>query len=165
MKKFARLLLCLSLAALFAGISPLAAQDGNPLKSEMKAYRVVTDAEGEETLVATDNVEPGETVEYVMTYSNVSDQTLNQIRVQGPVPPEMVYVADSASKPAGVLVEYSVDGGQTFSVPPVKYQKQLEDGTIVEAVATPDLYNLVRWTISSLSGSDSATLRYRVSVR
>lgn len=165
MKKLSQFISFLSLLALVAGVSPLAAQEENPLKSEMTAFRVVTTEDGKERLVATDNVEPGQTVEYVMKYSNVTDQALNQIRVQGPVPVEMVYVADSASKPSGVLLEFSVDEGQTFSVPPVKYQKQLEDGSIVEAIATPDLYNLVRWTISSLPGNKSTTLKYRVNVR
>lgn len=165
MKKLTKLIACLSLLALVAGVSPLAAQETNPLKSEMAAFRVVTDDDGKETLVATDNVEPGQTVEYVMKYSNLSDQALNQIRVQGPVPAEMVFVANSASKPAGVVLEFSVDEGQTFSVPPVKYKKQLEDGSIVEAIATPDLYNLVRWTIKSLPGNSATSLKYRVNVR
>ena len=165
MKKLTHLLSCLSLIALVAGVSPLAAQDASPLKSEMSAFRVMTDAEGKETLVATDNVEPGQTVEYVMKYSNLSDQPLSQIRVQGPVPAEMVFVAGSASKLPGVVVEFSVDQGQTFSVPPVKYQKQLEDGSIVEAIATPDLYNVVRWTIASLPGNGATSLKYRANVR
>lgn len=165
MKKLNRLISCFSLLALLAGVSPLAAQDANPLKSEMTAFRVMVGDDGKESLVATDSVEPGQTVEYVMKYSNVSDQALSQIRVQGPVPAEMIYVAESASKASGVLLEFSVDGGQTFSVPPVKYQKQLEDGSIVEATATPDLYNLVRWTIATLAGNDATSLKYRVSVR
>ena len=165
MKTLIRLLSTVMPLALLATFAPLSAQTENPLKSEMKAFRVETDPTGQEKLTATENVEPGQVVEYVVTYANISDQTLKQIKVDGPVPAEMTFVADSVRQPDGVSVEFSVDGGLTFSVPPVKYQKQLEDGKIVEAIATPDLYNRIRWTIGEMPAGTTTKLHYRTLVR
>ena len=165
MKTMRRFVSLLSLLALVGGAFPLPAQDINPLKSEMTAFRVGTDADGKETLTSAESVEPGETVQYVLTYTNVSETALSQIKVDGPVPDQMVFVGDSVNSPAGVPVEYSIDGGQTYAVPPIKFKQRKDDGTVVEAVATPDMYTGVRWTLSSLAAGAEVKLSYRVQVR
>ena len=165
MKTMRRFVSLLSLLALVGSASSLFAQDANPLKSEMTAFRVGLDANGKETLTVAESVEPGETVQYVLTYANVSDAALSQIKVDGPVPDQMMFVGDSVQSPAGVLVEYSIDGGQSYAVPPIMFKQRQDDGTVVETVATPDMYTGVRWTLGSLGAGAEVKFSYRVRVR
>jgi uncharacterized repeat protein (TIGR01451 family) len=160
------LALALAFAPLQAQPAAPAAPAASPLASELQAFLVVpaTDT-APETLRPVEKVEPGQIVEYKLTYTNRSDAPLRTIGIDGPVPAEVVFVADSARQPEGQPVLYSVDGGITFSAPPVKYKKQLADGSIVDAIATPDQYNRLRWVVPVLAPGASIELVYRVRVR
>lgn len=162
----------LFICGLFAAtLLPIASQAQNaaaesPLQSELKVFVVGTDAEGEETLVATESIEPGQTVEYQLTYSNVSEGALSRIRAIGPVPESTFYIGDSATEKASVLLEYSVDGGETFSVPPLQVTITDEETGETETIeARPEHYNQLRWTIPTLAPGQSIDLKYRVTVR
>ncbi|CAN5633477.1 hypothetical protein BH24DEI1_BH24DEI1_07530 [soil metagenome] len=105
-------------------------------------------------------VPPGQTVEYVLTLRNRGEATLppGTVILRGPVPPATRYLGGSATPTSDeVRAEFSADGGQTFSEPPVVGA----DGDEVEAEA----YNVVRWTLLlPLGPGQTMTFVYRVVV-
>jgi len=161
---------CVGLQAQPAPASPApataAAAPASPLVSELKAQLVVPATEtAPETLVAVEKVTPGQVVEYTLTYTNRSAGALRTVGIDGPVPAEVIFVADSNRQPAGQPVLYSIDGGTTFSAPPVKYKKTQPDGTVIDAVATPEMYNRLRWIVPEFPSGQTLVFAYRVRVR
>ena len=75
----------------------------------------VNDAgETERRLVAADTVVPGDDVIYTITFTNISDETAENVVITNPISASLTYVAGSAFGP-GTVIEFSVDGGQTFA--------------------------------------------------
>ncbi len=92
------------------------------------------------------SVRPGETIRYVVTASNTSDRAIKKLVVTQPIPSNAVYVLNSATLPnvAGAKLDYSIDGGKTYSeVPTIRVK--LDNGEIVNRPAPASLYTNVRW--------------------
>lgn len=138
------IILLASLAALTIA-APATAQQGRiELKSVVeKEVRVTNDA-GEEVvqLVTADKVVPGDVVIYTVTYTNVSDQAVDNVVVTNPINEALTYVDDSAFAP-GADVSFSVDGGENFA--PLDALTVERDG--VTAAAGGDDLTHIRWTL------------------
>jgi hypothetical protein len=100
---------------------------------------------------------PAEQLIVNVRFTNVSERVLDSLRITSPVPPDLRYVAQSASGP-GSDVLFSVDNGRTFGRP--------EELTI----ATPDGvrgaeaadYTHVRWILrASLDAGALGVARFR----
>ena len=75
---------------------------------------VVTDSgETERRLVPAETVVPGDDVVYTITFTNISNETAENVVITNPISQNLTYVAGSAFGP-GTVIEFSVDGGQTF---------------------------------------------------
>ncbi len=120
---------------------------------------VVEDATGNRTtqLVAAESVVPGEEVIYTVTYTNISDETTDNIVISNPIPSQLTYVQGSAFGP-GTEITFSVDGGETYASP-----EQLvvsEEG--VNRPATPADFTNIRWIVqASLAAGDRGFARFR----
>lgn len=141
------------------------AQGADPaLASVMSAYVIETDAEGVETRRAAETIEPGQLIEYELSVKNVSDGVLQNVTLPAVVPTATVYVAGSAmlepTKPT-----FSIDGGKTYHPEPVTYVVETADGGKEERVATPEMYNGLRWQMERLQPGQEVVLRYRVRVK
>jgi uncharacterized repeat protein (TIGR01451 family) len=144
---------------------------GQPLEVRLEGYvvTVVTQDDGarvEEFTEAT-QAQPGEIVEYRVTVTNISDETFTSANaaIVGPVPATTIYLANSAS-PRGVEanLEFSADGGQTFSEKPV-LEKTNEQGEKELVEALPEEYTATRWALlTPLEPAQSLTFKYRVTV-
>lgn len=137
------LVVCLGLAA------QALAQD-NPISIRLEIYVVseVTNAEGarEERLTETTTARPGQVVEYRLFATNEGEVTLpaGTVVVVGPVPDGTRYVANSTLPTSDrVLTEFSADGGESFSEPPVLITASEGQRRVVE----PQDYDAVRWTL------------------
>ncbi|NMA42224.1 MAG: hypothetical protein GX946_02450 [Oligosphaeraceae bacterium] len=149
---------------LFSGQFLCAQAPEQPLQSKMTAYLVTQDADKGEQLIATEQILPGQTIEYALDYSNVSERDLTEISIIGPIPMGTFYLAGSAQPSKDSVPQFSVDDAQSFHLEPVKYMVKLEDGTEVEKIATADMYTQIRWQINRMQAGEKLTLKYRVQV-
>lgn len=136
-----------------------AAAEGK-LKSELDAFVVSLAEDGRETLTQTEEIFPGETVEYVLTYSNSTEVPLSGLVVTAPVPASTTFVAGSAKANTAAMFEVSIDEGQNWATPPLV--RVLETG---EQIVPASEYDLVRWVPdSAIAGDSEWQFAYRISV-
>jgi uncharacterized repeat protein (TIGR01451 family) len=157
-------LVFLALSLLGAPFALTAQTPESPLASSLAVFVVETTEDGAEALASRETINPGEVIEYQLTYENVSERPLRQIRAVGQIPAETAFI-EGSPVPAGTYpIEYSLDGVE-FAAPPLTYEKVNEDGSTEEAVATPSMYRALRWTIPELAVGEKEVLHYRVTVR
>lgn len=110
-------LLQLTLIATALITAAAAAQDQGHLnvRTVVQKEEVTVNAAGEteRRLVPADLVVPGEDVVYTITFTNISDETAENIVITNPISENLTYVEGSAFGP-GTVIEFSVDGGETF---------------------------------------------------
>ena len=83
--------------------------------SVQKHEVIVNDAgESEIRLVAAELVVPGESVFYTITFTNVSNESADNVVITNPIAEDLMYVDGSAFGP-GMDILFSVDGGVTFA--------------------------------------------------
>ena len=153
------LFLCFALAGSFASAT------NEPLESRMEALVVQLDENGNERFEPATTAEPGNIVEYRVHFKNVGDSTLSELRVNGPVPANTHYLADSARGATAADLLVSIDGGETFEPEPVVREIRGADGELREVVIPPERYTHLRWTShTALAPTETLTYRYRVRV-
>lgn len=107
-------------------------------------------------LVAADIVVPGEKVFYTITFTNISDETADNVVITNPIAADLVYVEGSGFGP-GTDMQFSVDGGKTFATP--AELTVTEDGETRAAKASD--YTHVRWILkNNLDAGAQATARF-----
>lgn len=119
---------------------------------------VVNDAgETERHLVPADTVVPGDDVVYTITFTNISDESAENVVITNPIADSLTYIAGSAFGP-GTVIEFSVDGGQTFGS---------ADELVVgvdggQRPAGADDFTHVRWTLETdLEAGAQGMARFR----
>lgn len=149
-----------------ADAPPVAA--ANPVTVGLEIYVVsqVTREDGtrEERFTAATEARPGQVVEYRLTVTNVSEETLPPgiVVITTPVPEGTQYVPFSATpSDERLLTEFSADKGMTY------YEVNVFVGEGEQrAIADPTAYDHVRWTLLvEMEPASSLTLVYRVTVR
>jgi uncharacterized repeat protein (TIGR01451 family) len=105
---------------------------------------------------------PGDEVVYTVTFTNVSKQLADNVRITNPIPREMRYLPNTASAP-GSEVLYSVDGGLTYGTPG-ELRVKADDGSERSADAAD--YTHIRWILKSpLDAGAKGFARFRAVVR
>jgi uncharacterized repeat protein (TIGR01451 family) len=146
--------------------APPAAVDPVSIRLEIYVVSHVTRDDGtrEERFAEATEARPGQTVEYRLLVTNVSEETLPAgiVVVTGPVPEGTQFVPNSATPTSDdVLTEYSADGGRTYAEPPV-----IVGTGENRSVADPTTYDAIRWTVLvDLEPDQEIPLVYRVVVR
>jgi uncharacterized repeat protein (TIGR01451 family) len=113
------------------------------------------------------SLRPGETIRYVVTASNISDRTIKKLVVKQPIPKGSVYVLGSATLPKveGATLDYSIDGGKTYSEKPT-IRVKLENGEVVTRPAPDNMYTNVRWRFGdNFPAQTVAYATYQVRIR
>lgn len=105
----------LSIAALALAVAPAVANGLTATQSVLKQIEVPQ----EDGTIATELVEasliaPGDTVVYLLTYTNGGAEAAQSVELTMPVPAEMSFIERSANVD-GTVVTFSVDGGATFA--------------------------------------------------
>lgn len=91
-------------------------------------------------------VRPGDVVRYRLTFTNVAGRQVRGVTLANPLPGSMAFVAGSATATRqDARVEYSIDGGNTFSAQPMV--DVVVDGRTERRPAAPEQYTHVRWTV------------------
>jgi uncharacterized repeat protein (TIGR01451 family) len=130
--------------------------------------QVQVSAEGEVTwaaLVDGAAVKPGELIRYQVELANTGDDAAQRPSALGRIPAGTIFVLESATSGPSLMVEYSIDGGNSFSQQPTVVVEG-EDGKKRSVPAPASLYTTVRWTWDSpIPSGDSASVFYQVQVR
>lgn len=145
------LMASLASGAVFADQVRPAAQ---PVKIELKAFRVDTNAEGKEDLTEATQARPNDVIEYQATYTNTSNRVIRGLTATLPIPADVSFTGVAA--PTGA--EASTDG-ENFAAMPLK--RQVGD-KVVDVPFTE--YRALRWKIADVAASKSVIVRARTQV-
>ncbi len=155
----------ITLALTLGGAAALAQEPGRvSLQTVVEKAEVVVDANGQQRTelgpVAT--AVPGDEVIYTLTFTNISDEAADNVRLTNPIPAELRYVENSAFGP-GTQISYSIDDGASFADPD-RLMVQVADGET--RPATVDDFTHIRWTLQSpLEAGARGFARFRAIVR
>lgn len=140
---------------------PLAAQAPakTGVETRLDLHKVTRTSDGRESIVEADSAKPGDTLEYVVTYSNKSAEPVRDFVATLPIPQATEYVAGSA-KPAAAKA--SLDA-RAYDAMPLK-RKVKRDGREVEEVVALREYRYLQWTAPELGANKSLTFVARVRV-
>lgn len=147
------------------------AQQASPLKLELSQSLVQTVKEGgkasEKLLPVPGGVRPGDLLQNDLLVTNTGKTELRDVRPQLQLDRGVLYLSQSGA-PEGTLVEFSLDGGKTFGVAPLKRRVTVtENGKSVtrEVEVSPSEYTTIRWTLPHLDPAQSLKLSVRLRVR
>ena len=110
-------------------------------------------------------VSPGEKILYKVDLINEGTQEARKPVALGPVPAGTAFVPGTASAGPDLRIDYSVDGGKTFSEKPT-ITVTGKDGRAQTVPAPADRYTTIRWTWGTpLAAGATASVSYQVQVR
>ena len=129
----------------------------NNVNVALHAFKVVTTEAGTK-LVATNAAEPGDTIEYQVTYKNAGTTPARDVLATLPVPKGgLAYVADSATP---VAVQASLDGA-TYAPLPLTRTVMRAGKQVVEPVPVSE-YRFLRWKLGEIKPGASTTVSSRM---
>lgn len=154
-------------AALFAVFSTTGAIARPVVNLKLQADLVTHDDKGVEKLVPvvdSAGLKPGDVVRYIIVAGNSGSDAATHLVPQGKIPAGTAYEAGSASTSDALRVEFSLDGGKSWSVKPaVKVQAA---GGLVEKLADPSSFTTLRWIgAQPLLPKTSETYTYQVRIK
>jgi uncharacterized repeat protein (TIGR01451 family) len=153
------LMILLFWTTVLAGTKVFAA-DAQAVDVRLQAFQVVTQDKGGEKLVPATEANPGDTIEYQVTYQNNGKSAAKAVAATLPVPEgAMVYLDGSAAPKA---VQASLDGKQ-FSPLPLTREVMRNGRRTVEPVP-PEQYRFLRWDLGDLAPGKAATVTSRMRV-
>jgi uncharacterized repeat protein (TIGR01451 family) len=144
----------------------LAVEAKPAVELRLQGVLVEREASGAEktTPVADAALKPGETVRYTIVATNRGTDPALGLRPVGKIPAGTAYEAGSAAGTSAARIEFSLDGGKTWSVSP-KVKVKTADG-IVEKDADPQTFTTIRWiVVKPLDPKSSYTYTYQVRVK
>lgn len=166
MKCIDKLIFALAAAALALPTTPVVAQNAaqtasSPmaLKGDVKAVKIVTDADGKGSteLVEPSTIVPGDRLVFGTDYANHSAEPVTGFTVTNPLPAAVRLAPD-----ADPALEVSVDGGKSWGVLAALTATN-SDGTT--RPATHDEVTHVRWVLASIAPGASGRLTYPTIIR
>ena len=125
---------------------PVSAQEKGHLNVQtvvQKEEVTVNDAgETQRRLVPAEKVVPGDDLVYTITFTNISEDTAENVVITNPIAEELTYVVGSAFGP-GTTIEFSIDGGDSYGA--AEELTITEDGAV--RTAGPEDFTHIRWTM------------------
>jgi uncharacterized repeat protein (TIGR01451 family) len=107
---------------------------------------------------------PGAEIRYEITTSNTGSSTVYHVIPQGRVPAGTTYRTGSATVTASARVEFSLDGGKTWSAAPTVTVHTAQGTKVVPAPVAS--YTAVRWVSAAPLRAGAAThYTYEVTVK
>lgn len=172
-------LFLIGLILTFVFVNTLLAQTGSQpnVKMQMDAKKLIVVekiVDGKkvksESFEPAKEVFPGDIVQYDLTYWNEGTDSARDLKILGPIPQNTFYLADTATPLPNAEIKYSINGGKTFALPPIKYKvKEKDEKGIekeVERIATPDMYTHIQWNLKKpFAPKEKLTVSYRVKVK
>ncbi|HTJ25271.1 MAG TPA: hypothetical protein VMA36_03810 [Candidatus Limnocylindria bacterium] len=137
-----------------------------PVEVALSGVYVEHDADGIERDVAVESraAVPGSVIRYEITTANTGASTVYHVVPQGRIPAGTAYRTGSASIAASAHVEFSLDGGKTWSATPTTTIRTAQGTKVVPAPAAS--YTAVRWVgTAPLRAGAAAHYSYAVTVK
>lgn len=108
---------------------------------------------------------PGDEMRFQLKFTNTTQGSVKNVRFANPVPARLRVIGSSArSSRSDVNVEYSIDGGKSFSAQPTI--EVVEGGKPVRRPAPAERYTDLRWVVAgSLPAGSNVVAEYRASLR
>ncbi len=131
-----------------AGAAPLAAQSQEPKPLVISAINKTAEsakAAGKERKDGA-MARPGDVLGYSLAFTNRTSGRVNHVQFVDPLPKGLVYRTGSARADKPVRIEYSIDGGKSYTARPMI--AVMEAGRRVEKPAPAESYTHIRWTVS-----------------
>jgi uncharacterized repeat protein (TIGR01451 family) len=153
--------------AVAMGASLLWAAGGPNVKVQLQGSYQSPDKPGTKWASLQDGtrVSPGDRILYSVEIANQGDSEARNPVAFGPIPAGTSFVAGTATTGANLKVEYSIDGGKTYSATP-SVSVTGKDGKPQTVPAPVERYTTVRWMWSSvLPAGAKASVSYQVEVR
>lgn len=135
----------LAFAVMISG-TQVAAQETKPKALVITAENLMAGDARHQELPDSTALLPGDVVHFRLLFTNVNEFPVQRVEFKDPIPTGLRYVASSAKVDrADILVEYSIDGGETFSAQPMI--EVIEDGRPVMRPAPAERYTHIRWLV------------------
>jgi uncharacterized repeat protein (TIGR01451 family) len=127
---------------------PVAAQSPEPKPLVITASNLTADSARAAGTERQDRsmARPGDLLAYSIAFTNTTSGTVNNVQFVDPLPSGLVYRTNSARADKAVRIEYSIDGGKSYSARPMI--AVMEQGRRVEKPAPVQSYSHIRWTVS-----------------
>lgn len=142
-----------------ASIAAKAQPGKEPLQISLVRSKIVLD-NGKEMSKSADVARPGDLLEEVATYTNVSNATLKNFEPTLPVPPNTELIPGSI-KPASARA--SLDGA-SFAALPLRRKVRQANGVETEQLVPPAEYRYLRWYPGDLPAGKSMVVSARFKV-
>jgi uncharacterized repeat protein (TIGR01451 family) len=157
MKQWIRVAAVAALAC--GGLDASAQKPANDVETRLEAHKVVHAADGKETFAPAGEARPGDVIEYVATYRNITRQPIRNLDGTLPIPQQTEFVQGS-QKPAQATA--SLDG-TTYAALPLTRKVQRDGRSVDEPVPARD-YRFLRWHADTLGAEKSVAFSARVRV-
>lgn len=134
------------------------------MKAEVELQEVV---DGKEVIrrAPAKEIASGQTIIYTLSCRNSGSQAATGVKVNDPLPKEVVYLVGSAFG-AGADVTFSIDGGKTYKKPTLlSYKIKKADGSVEERLASPEEYTNIQWQIATIPAGATINVGFRAGVR
>jgi uncharacterized repeat protein (TIGR01451 family) len=106
---------------------------------------------------------PGDVIHYALVFTNVTAGPVKSIQFVDPLPKGVGYVLGSAKADHPVRLEYSIDGGKSYSAQPMI--DVVANSRTVRKPAPRERYTHVRWTVlESVAPGAQVTAEFRAQV-
>jgi uncharacterized repeat protein (TIGR01451 family) len=162
-----RIIIAACIAALVSLFGGSAAFARPAVSLKLQADLVQHDDKGTEKLVPIVDdagLKPGDIVRYVIVAANSGSDPATHLVPQGKIPSGTAYEAGSASKSDALHVEFSLDGGKTWSAKPT-VKVQTSAGLVLKP-ADPSSFTTLRWIgAQPLLPKTSQTYSYQVRIK
>lgn len=136
------------------------AADPQAVDVRLQAFQVVAQDKGGEKLVPATEANPGDTIEYQVTYRNNGKSAAKAVAATLPVPEgAMVYLEGSAAPKA---VQASLDGKQYGPLPLTR--EVMRNGRRTAEPVPPEQYRFLRWELGDLAPGKAATVTSRMRI-
>jgi len=153
--------------AIFLAVSLGVAAEAKPsVVLKLSGVLVQHDQNGAERTASIEGAQlkPGDVVRYMIVASNAGADPARNLVPVGQVPAGTAFQAGSVTSKDGTRIEYSLDGGKTWSAAPT-VKVHTPTGDVVKK-ADPATYTSVRWVGEKpLAPKTSATFAYAVKVK
>jgi len=125
---------------------PASAQVTEPQALVITARNVTAQVDGRAVVVSEAGL-PDDVIEYRLAFTNLTDGAVSHVVLNDPLPKGLIFIPGSVTASReDMLVEYSIDGGVSWSFEPtVEVQ---EGGETVIRPAPAEIYTHVRWTVT-----------------
>jgi uncharacterized repeat protein (TIGR01451 family) len=127
---------------------------------------VIVTEDGQEDFLPAERARPKDVIEYRLTYKNDGTDPVQSIFITDPIPSGTEYIEASASSPDRGRVEFSIDGGKSYSDWPIEIVEKTKDGREKVTRATPEMVTHIRWTLTdTFTPEHEVTVSYRTLIK